>query len=129
MDKIKKTISIVMGLLIAIVYLSILVPSNSRRIGGGYWYDIEGKRIFGPDIDIPPVVEKYEHVGDYIIVKQKPNHWVEESTYERKYIYPRGRDTSYYWLIDLKHHVFVGPMSPEELMVEKKRIGILQESH
>ena len=53
--------------------------------------------------------------GDYIIVEQHPNREKEEATYEREYIYPSGRDTTYYWVICKKEHAFWGPLLQSEL--------------
>ena len=74
MDKIKR-ISLA---LIAIVLL-IAMLHNSQDLGGGYWYDEEGKRVFGPDIDIPPLAKILARNGDYIIVEQHPNEEREEA--------------------------------------------------
>lgn len=110
MDKIKR-ISLA---LIAIVLL-IAMLHNSQNLGGGYWYDEEGKRVFGPDIDIPPLAKILARNGDYIIVEQHPNEEREEATYEREYNYPYGRDTTYYWVIYKKRNTFFGPLMRAEL--------------
>lgn len=127
MDKIKHSIGIILFfcVLVLIVLLICLAPSNKKELGGGYWFDIEGKRIFGPDIDIPPVVEYIKYDDDYIIVKQKPYHLQEEAQYEHTYTYPYGRMATYYWVIDICNHTFQGPIIENEFdsIINSKKIN------
>ena len=67
MDKIKRLSFVVALLALVAIVLLIAVPHNSQNLGGGYWYDKEGKRVFGPDIDIPPVAKILTCKEDYII--------------------------------------------------------------
>lgn len=110
-----KYISLTAILLAFVVVLLIIIPHNSQDLGGGYWYDREGKRVLGPDIDIPPVAKIIQCKGDYIIVEQHPNKEREEATYEREYNYPYGRDTTYYWIIYKKKRTFSGPLLKAEI--------------
>lgn len=115
MDKIKHiSFAVVLLALVAIISI-IAIPHNSQNLGGGYWYDKEGKRVFGPDIDIPPVAKILTCKGDYIIAEQNPNKEREEATYEHEYNYPYGRDTTYYWIIYKKKHTFSGPLLKAKL--------------
>ncbi len=115
MDKIKH-ISFALALFVlTIIVVLISILHNSQDLGDEYWYDKEGKRVFGPDIDVPPVAKIIQYRGDYIIVEQNPNKEHEEATYEREYIYPSGRDTTYYWVINKKEHAFWGPLLRSEL--------------
>lgn len=106
--------AVVFVALVAIVLL-IVISHNSQDLGSGYWYDREGKRVFGPDIDVPPVAKILTHKGDYIVVEQHPNEEREEATYEREYNYPYGRDTTYFWIIYKEKHTFSGPLLRTEL--------------
>ena len=115
MDKVKHISFAIVFLFILTIIVLIAIPNNSRNLGGGYWYDIEGKRVFGPDIDIPPVSRIIQSKGDYFIVEQHPNKEQEEATYGRVYNYPHGRDRTYYWIINKKEHAFLGPLLRSEL--------------
>ena len=115
MDKIKRLSFVVALLALVAIVLLIAVPHNSQNLGGGYWYDKEGKRVFGPDIDVPPSAKILACEGDYIIAEQNPNKEREEATYEREYNYPYGRDTTYYWIIYKKKHTFSEPLLNAEL--------------
>lgn len=115
MDKIKHISFAIALLVLTIIVVLISIPQKSQDLGGEYWYDKEGKRLFGPDIDVPPVVKIIRCKEDYIIVEQHPNKEKEEATYEREYNYPCGRDTTYYWVINKKEHAFWGPLLRSEL--------------
>lgn len=115
MDKMKHISLVIILLTLVAIVLLVSIPHCSQDLGGGYWYDKEGKRVFGPDIDIPPVAKIIQCKGDYIIVEQHPNKEQEEATYERIYNYPCGRDTTYYWVICKKEHAFWGPLLRLEL--------------
>lgn len=108
---------------VAFIFL-IVIPHNSQDLGEGYWYDKEGKRVFGQDIDVPPIAKIVECKEDYLIVEQRPKKEREEATYEREYNYPYGRDTTYFWVIYKKEHTFEGPLLFSELdsvLVTKKQ--------
>ena len=115
MDKKKYILFTIVLFIFAAIIALMVSPHNSQDLGGGFWYDIEGKRVFGPDIDVPPVAKVMQCKGDYIIVEQHPNKQKEEATYEREYIYPCGRDTTYYWVINNKEHFYWGPLLQSEL--------------
>lgn len=115
MDKIKHTSFAIILFVFALIIIIIISPHNSQLLGGGYWYDKEGKRVFGPDIDIPPISLIIQCNRDYIIVEQHPNKELEEATYNRVYNYPCGRDTTYYWVICKKKCTFEGPLLRSQL--------------
>ena len=116
MDKIKKIVIALILFVVVILIVGIINPFNGEQIlGGGYSYDIEGKRVFGPDIDIPPCAKIIKYRGDVIIVEQHPKRMKEEATYGREYNYPNGRDTTYYWVVYKKEHMFYGPLLRNQL--------------
>lgn len=110
MDKIKHISLGLILIILTFIIIGIIVPLNEWDLGNGYWYDQEGKRLFGPDMDIPPRAEIIKNNGDVIIVEQQPKIEKEEATYGREYIYPYGRDTTYYWVVYKKKHTFIGPL-------------------
>lgn len=117
MDKMKckYILKIILVVLVVTVTWLVIMPYNTRILGDGYWYDIEGKRVFGPDIDIPPTAKIVECTRYYIIVEQHPKPEREDAMYEYEYNYPYGRDTTYYWIIYKKENSFIGPFVPSEL--------------
>ena len=117
MDKMKckYILKIILVVLVVTVTWLVIMPHNTRILGDGYWYDIEGKRVFGPDIDIPPTAKIVECTRYYIIVEQHPKPEREDAMYEYEYSYPYGRDTTYYWIIYKKENSFIGPFVPSEL--------------
>ena len=117
MDKMKckYILKIILVVLVVTVTWLVIMPHNTRILGDGYWYDIEGKRVFGPDIDIPPTAKIVECTRYYIIVEQHPKPEREDAMYEYEYNYPYGRDTTYYWIIYKKENSFIGPIVPSEL--------------
>lgn len=116
MDKIKHISILFIKCVVVIVILGIIYPSSGEKIlGGGYRYDIESKRLFGPDIDIPPCSKIIRYKGDVIIVEQHPGKVIEEATYGRHYYYPHGRDTTYYWIIYKNKHTYLGPLMRHQL--------------
>lgn len=121
MDKIK--LIIYFSILLAIVVVP-FCNSNVKRLGGAYEYDTDGKRIFGPDIDIPPIIMHYEYNDRYILVQQKPCKNREEAIYDRTYLYPMGRDTIYYWIIDKQKHSYDGPMLYKEFTIKTERLNL-----
>lgn len=108
MDKIKYII-------VAIIIMLFFASKNSQNIGCGYWYDMEGKRVLGDSIDIPPIAEIMENNNIYTIVKQTPQQEKEEAIYEHDYYYPLGRDTTYYWVLFKEECLLYGPLLPTEL--------------
>ena len=118
MDKMKckyiYILKIILVVLVVTVTWLVIMPHNTRILGDGYWYDIEGKRVFGPDIDIPPTAKIIKCKRDYVIVEQYPPKY-DDAIYEYEYNYPYGRDTTYYWIIYKKEHSFVGPFLRSEL--------------
>ena len=117
MDKMKckYILKIILVVLVVTVTWLVIMPYNTRILGDGYWYDIEGKRVFGPDIDSPPTAKIVECTRYYIIVEQHPKPEREDAMYEYEYNYPYGRDTTYYWIIYKKENSFIGPFVPSEL--------------
>ena len=116
MDKIKHKyiLKIILIVLLVTITWLVIMSHNTRILGDGYWYESEGKRIFGPDIDIPPTAKIVECTRGYIIVEQYPPER-EDAIYEYEYTYPYGRDTTYYWIIYKKEHSFIGPLVRSEL--------------
>ena len=95
-----KMISLLFTIILFVSFVMIIIaPHNEQRLGNEYWYDVEGCRVFGPNIDIPPIAKVVECTKEYIIVEQHPKKGKEEATYGRIYNYPHGRDTTYYWII------------------------------
>ena len=123
MDKVKYIFMAI--ILLALIAIGITIPHNECDMGGEYWYDKEGKRVLGPDIDIPPVAKIIQCKGDYIIVEQEPKKEREEAVYERVYNYPYGRDTTYFWIINKKKHTFSGPLLETELDSVLVKNGII----
>lgn len=125
MDKIIRIIKFLLFFIIVLILISIF-KSNEKQLGNGYWYDIEGKRIFGPNIDIPPCVERYKYNSKCIIVEQKPYNQQEDIIYERTYNYPIGRNTTYYWIILKTNNTYYGPILYEDMqiIIQKEKIDL-----
>lgn len=115
MDKIKHFLGTIALLMLIAIIILYAIPNNRQDLGGDYWYDKEGKRVFGPYIDVPPSAKILQYKGNYIIVEQHPNKLQEEVTYDRTYNYPCGRDNTYYWVISKKEPAFSGPILRSEL--------------
>ena len=115
MDKMKHYSIVIIPVFVVVVLVTMMYNPNEQSLGDGYWYDIEGKRVFGPDIDIPPTAKIVECTRYYIIVEQHPKPEREDAMYEYEYNYPYGRDTTYYWIIYKKENSFIGPFVPSEL--------------
>jgi hypothetical protein len=81
-----------------------------ENLGGGFTYYAEQKDILGR-VDIPPYITSFDYDGKYVIVKQKPKKYHEAIYDKRKYVYPLGRDTIYYWLIIKKEQKVLGPLT------------------
>ena len=120
----RKGLYIISGVLLMLILWGTLFHCNTRRVGCGEWLDIEGKRIFGPTIDIPPEVIHVENHDTFIIIKQLPLKTPEEAVYERTYTYPAGRDSTYYWIIYKKNHRYHGPMLYDEYLQIRKYIKL-----
>ena len=112
MDKIKHKYILKIILIVILVTITwlVIMPHNTRILGDGYWYEIEGKRVFGPDISIPPTAKIIECTRDYIIVEQYPLPEREEAIYEYEYNYPYGRDTTNYIKKLIKNIIFMQVM-------------------
>lgn len=114
MDKMKHYSIVIIPVFVLVVLVTMMYNPNEQSLGDGYWYDMEGKRVFGPDIDIPPTAKIIKCKRDYVIVEQYPPKY-DDAIYEYEYNYPYGRDTTYYWIIYKKEHLFVGPFLRSEL--------------
>lgn len=58
---------------------------------------------------IPQFVEDYEYNSRFIVASQRPTVRGNLSE-EIEYIYPLGRDTTYYWIIDKDNDRIYGPV-------------------
>ena len=95
--------------------LMILVPVRifmsfgaTEDFGDGYNLYTDDRCIFGQKggltIDIPFEVLGYESNGSFIVVRQQPD------KFDDRGIYPSGRDTTYYWIIDKDNDRIYGPV-------------------
>jgi len=62
-----------------------------------------------PWMRIPQFVEDYEYNSRFIVARQRPTVRGNLSE-EIEYIYPLGRDTTYYWIIDKNNDRIYGPV-------------------
>lgn len=98
-------------LLIALIFISQAFYNPITDLGGDYVYNEEVKDVVGPDIEVPPVSEVIYNSDEYFVIKQKPDNFeYSYYNYDWVYYYPYGRDTTYYWIIYKKEHLFVGPV-------------------
>lgn len=91
-----------------------------KNIGSGYHYYDEGgelKEIYYKNPDkggfIPPTVVFYDYNRDFIVAKQKPDLPL-DAIYGKDFVYNRGEDAYYYWLILKKEKVTLGPLDSME---------------
>ena len=98
--------------LFPILFPLALYDSGSEDLGGGYTY-YDCRFISGNDkrpwMRIPQFVEDYEYNSRFIVASQRPTVRGNLSE-EIEYIYPLGRDTTYYWIIDKDNDRIYGPV-------------------
>ena len=90
----------------------------SINTGDGYFYRDEGreaKDILSRNTDcfVPATVVFYDYDRNFIVAKQKPQ-LPQEPLYEKDFVYDRGEDAYYYWLILKKEKVTLGPLDSVE---------------
>lgn len=103
------------------------------ELGCGYAYDDEVKHITGGrSKSIPPRVISYNYSDSFIVVKQIPKE-IEDAIYyydsageyqPNAYIYPLGKDTTYYWIIIKPEHKVLGPLELSNFLDAKKLYNI-----
>jgi hypothetical protein len=119
---------------LSIIVLILLQSCNlggdySSELSGNYFYRAEGSDL--NDIlshsrggkEIPANVIGYDYDSEFIVAKQKPAK-TDEPLYEGVYVYPRGREETYYWLIVHRPHLILGPMSELEFKVATKKYNV-----
>ena len=118
MNKIKIIITIFLLAIIFIIAwttITFVFSDNSEDLGGGYTYYSEQKMICGK-FQIPPTILDYRYNSEMIIVKQRPTKY--KDIMYNDYNYPLGRDTIYYWIIEIKTNTFKGPINYNEFLKE-----------
>jgi hypothetical protein len=108
--------------------LILLIASCSsdvtKDLGDGYFLREEGGNV--KDIlceqpnsgEIPATIIDYDFDNNFIIAKQKPK-LPQDPLYKKRYNYKGGGDKFYYWIINKKTHVVIGPMNELEFDKEK----------
>lgn len=114
--KIFKIIAIGVWVILVVTIGLLLLNNNEKKLGNGYWYDIEGQRVFGEDLAIPPKAEIILNNDSYILVRQNPLSTKEEATYGKEFHYSLGRDSTYYWIIFKPEKKYKGPLTKDELL-------------
>jgi hypothetical protein len=97
-----------------------------KDLGEGYFLREEGADV--KDIlcekpngkEIPASVIAYDFDKDFIIAKQKPK-LPQDPLYDKKYNYKRGGEEFYYWIINKKKHIVIGPMDKLEFQKEREK--------
>ncbi len=98
--------------------MMILIPARifmsfgtTEDFGNGYVLFTDEGVLCGQKDDlriyIPWKVEKYESNHRFIVARQHPGTY---DTFEEHIIYPSGRDTTYYWIIDKDNDRIYGPV-------------------
>lgn len=96
-------------ILCIVLFYPLMYKTSTADLGGGFTYGEEQKHILGK-IDIPPYVLSYDYDERFIVAKQRPKEY-NEAIYDRmEYVYPLGRETTYYWLILKKEQKVLGPL-------------------
>jgi hypothetical protein len=113
--------------LVLCIYILLLLSCTSdviKDLGDGYFLREEGAYV--KDIlcekpngkEIPAGVIAYDFEENFIIAIQKPK-LPQDPLYDKHYNYKRGGNKFYYWIINKKNHVVIGPM--DKLEFQKKR--------
>lgn len=114
--KIFKIIAIGVWVILVVTIGLLLLNNNEKKLGNGYWYDIEGKRVFGENLAIPPNAEIILNNDNYVLVGQNPLSTKEEAIYGKEFYYSLGRDSTYYWIIFKQEKKYKGPLTKDELL-------------
>ena len=78
-----------------------------------------------PHFEIPSNITDYKNTIDWILVRQIPS----EEKYQNKafgsfILYPAGKDTVYYWIVDKKNHQAYGPLFYDDYLNKAKQLSI-----
>lgn len=95
----------------------------TEDLGNGYIFgheSIDLNFILGKGGAIPADVIAWGYNEDFIIAKQKPEKKDPPYYFEEKWVYPLGRDTTYYWVIIKQKHEVLGPLNYDGFEQVKK---------
>lgn len=104
------------------VIVSLIGCNNSDNVvdlGDGYFYRNEGGMIkdilseISENGEIPSTVLDYSYDNNFIIAKQKPK-IPQDPLYSKKINYKLGLNREYYWVIQKKQSIVIGPLSFDE---------------
>ena len=115
-----------------IIMLFISCTDTTENLGSDFFYRNEGSDI--KDIlshkaqigEIPATVVSFDYNSDFIIAKQKPK-IPGDPLYEKEYLYKRGINVYYYWLILKKSKQIYGPLDFSEFIKLKFKYRVPEE--
>jgi hypothetical protein len=110
----------VIFILIALIIQS-CASDLKKNLGQGYFFRDEGGTI--KDIlcersdgcEIPSTITFYDYNAEFIIAEQRPN-LPQDPLYNGTYVYKKGINQTYYWLIIKKLDKQFGPITESELI-------------
>lgn len=112
-------------LLCLFLFFSLMYNDDNKNLGSGFIYNTERKDILGK-IDIPPTIILYKSDKQFIIVKQQPTEF-HNSIYDKmEYVYPKGRKSLYFWIIEKNEQNIIGPLDSLDFVkeLEQRRINL-----
>ena len=117
---------------LTVILIAMLTSCNfsdeTTKISGGWTFAIEGKHdkvISKGNKYIPCEVVAYDDNDDFIIAKQKP---MKECFFRMDTIihYPTT-DSIFYWIIDHKRKLFLGPLMYRDYFIKRKLLKVPQD--
>jgi hypothetical protein len=102
----------------------------SENLSGGYTYVHEGggnnyiiHEYPAKGGEIPPTVISFDYNRRFIIAKQKPD-LPQYNFSEKEYIYNRGDNVFYYWLIIKQEQKVIGPLDSIRFLEQRKKYNV-----
>jgi len=114
----------------SLVILQSCVVDQTKNLGSGYTFRDEGgsmKEIYHdfPNIggQVPATIVSFDYDKDFIIAKQQPK-LPQNPLYERQFEYNNGENSFYYWLVNKKKHIVIGPLDSTSFFKIKKELKV-----
>ena len=118
---------------VLIIFCACNGSDSTLALGSGYWLNQEGKglnEVFSRNTNkkgIPPDILNYSNNIDFILVEQKPTKFDDIIHEDDTVTYKFGRNKIYYWIIDKKSGLRIGPLSKIEFQKARKFLSVPQE--
>ena len=110
-------LSVILIWISCLFFINACNTDDRIELAKGFYYDTGMDRLFGKnDCDIPPTIKKIEFRGNYLIIKQELlRHLLPEANYNLdSEDYRHGLDCDYYWIIDTRKYIRMGPYDYNE---------------